>query len=81
MNKIVSKVQFSEKVFKLEVEAPLIAKARRAGHFVIVRVDEKGERVPLTIAGSDVEKGTITLVIQTVGASTSQLCADRKSVV
>lgn len=71
MNKIVSKVQFSEKVFKLEVEAPLIAKARRAGHFVIVRVDEKGERVPLTIAGSDVEKGTITLVIQTVGASTS----------
>ena len=75
MNKIVSKVQFSEKVFKLEVEAPLIAKARRAGHFVIVRVDEKGERVPLTIAGSDVEKGTITLVIQTVGASTSQLCA------
>lgn len=75
MNKIVSKVQFSEKVFKLEVEAPLIAKTRRAGHFVIVRVDEKGERVPLTIAGSDVEKGTITLVIQTVGASTSQLCA------
>ncbi len=75
MNKIVSKTQFSEKVFKLEVEAPLIAKARRAGHFVIVRVDEKGERVPLTIAGSDVQRGTITLVIQTVGASTSQLCA------
>lgn len=75
MNKIISKTQFSEKVFKLEVEAPLIAKARRAGHFVIVRVDEKGERVPLTIAGSDVQKGTITLVIQTVGASTSQLCA------
>ncbi len=75
MNKIVSKKQFSEKVFQLEVEAPLIAKARRAGHFVIVRTDAKGERVPLTIAGSDVERGTITLVIQTVGASTSKLCA------
>ena len=75
MYKIVKKVQFSEKVFRLDVEAPLIAKARKAGHFVIVRVDEKGERVPLTIAGSDKEKGTITLVIQTVGASTSQLCA------
>lgn len=75
MYKIVKKLQFSEKVFRLDVEAPLIAKARKAGHFVIVRVDEKGERVPLTIAGSDVEKGIITLVIQTVGASTSQLCA------
>ena len=75
MYKIVRKIQFSEKVFRLDVEAPLIAKARKAGHFVIVRVDEKGERVPLTIAGSDKEKGTITLVIQTVGASTSQLCA------
>ena len=75
MYKIVKKVQFSEKVFRLDVEAPLIAKARKAGHFVIVRVDEKGERVPLTIAGSDKDKGTITLVIQTVGASTSQLCA------
>ena len=75
MFKIVKKEQFSEKVFKLEVEAPMIAKSRKAGHFVIIRVDEKGERVPLTIAGSDIEKGTITLVIQTVGASTTQLCA------
>ena len=75
MNKIVKKEQFSEKVFKLEVEAPLIARARRAGHFVIVRVGEKGERIPLTIAGSDPKAGTITLVIQTVGASTSKLCA------
>ncbi|MBP5196553.1 MAG: bifunctional dihydroorotate dehydrogenase B NAD binding subunit/NADPH-dependent glutamate synthase [Bacteroidaceae bacterium] len=75
MNKIVKKFQFSEKVFRLDVEAPLIAKARKAGHFVIVRVDEKGERVPLTIAGSDTEKGTITLVIQTVGASTTKLCS------
>ena len=74
MNKIVSKEQFSEKVFKFEVEAPLIAKARKAGHFVIVRVGEKGERMPLTIADSDVEKGTITLVVQTVGYSSTKLC-------
>ena len=75
MNKIVKKVQFSEKVFKLVVEAPLIARARKAGHFVIIRVDEKGERIPLTIAGSDIQKGTIDLVIQTVGVSTTRLCA------
>ena len=62
MNKIISKERFSEKVFKFEIEAPLIAKSRKAGHFVIVRVGEKGERMPLTIAGSDVKKGTITLV-------------------
>ena len=75
MNKIVKKEQFSEKVYKLVVEAPLIAKARKAGHFVIVRVGDNGERIPLTIAGSDTKAGTITLVIQTVGASTSKLCA------
>ena len=49
MNKIISKEHFSEKVFKLEIEAPLIARSRKAGHFVIVRVGEKGERMPLTI--------------------------------
>ena len=63
MYRIVSKEQFSEKVFRLRVEAPLIAKAYRAGNFVIVRVGEKGERIPLTIAHADVEKGIITLVI------------------
>ncbi|MBO7069068.1 MAG: bifunctional dihydroorotate dehydrogenase B NAD binding subunit/NADPH-dependent glutamate synthase [Bacteroidaceae bacterium] len=75
MNKIVRKIQFSEKVFRLDVEAPLIAKARKAGHFVIIRVGDKGERVPLTIASSNPQEGTITLVVQTVGASTSKLCA------
>ena len=60
MNKIVRKEQFSEKVFLFEIEAPLIAKSRKAGNFVIVRVDKKGERMPLTIAGADIEKGTIT---------------------
>ena len=74
MNKIVSKEFFSENVVKLEVEAPLIAKARKAGHFVIVRVGEKGERMPLTIAGADVEKGTITLVVQKIGVSSTKLC-------
>ncbi|MBQ3781514.1 MAG: sulfide/dihydroorotate dehydrogenase-like FAD/NAD-binding protein, partial [Bacteroidaceae bacterium] len=74
MNRIVSKEQFSEKVFKLVVEAPLIARSRRAGHFVIVRVGEKGERIPLTIADSDTVAGTITLVVQTVGYSTTKLC-------
>ena len=74
MNKIVSKTQFSEKVFRLEVEAPLIAKSRKAGHFVIVRVGEKGERIPLTISDSDTEKGTITLVVQTVGYTSTKLC-------
>lgn len=53
MNKIISKEHFSEKVFKLVIEAPLIAKSRKAGHFVIVRVGEKGERMPLTIAEAD----------------------------
>ncbi|MGN0048206.1 MAG: bifunctional dihydroorotate dehydrogenase B NAD binding subunit/NADPH-dependent glutamate synthase [Bacteroides sp.] len=74
MNKIISKEQFSEKVFKFEVEAPLIARSRKAGHFVIIRVDEKGERMPLTIAGSDVQRGTITLVVQSVGLSSTKLC-------
>lgn len=73
MNKIVSKKMFSEKVACFEVEAPLIARSRKAGHFVIVRLDEKGERIPLTIADSDVERGTITLVVQAVGASSARM--------
>lgn len=75
MNKILSKDYFSSKVAKLVVEAPMIAKSRRAGHFVIVRACEKGERIPLTIADADPIAGTITLVIQTVGASTEKICA------
>ncbi len=75
MNKIVRKEQFSEKVFLFEIEAPLIAKSRKAGNFVIVRVDRKGERMPLTIAAANVESGTITLVVQMVGLSSKKLCA------
>lgn len=74
MNKIVSKEQLSAKVFKFVVEAPLIARSRKAGHFVIVRVGEKGERMPLTIADSDLKNGTITLVVQEVGLSSTRLC-------
>ena len=74
MNKIVEKKHFSEKVVQLVVEAPLIARSRRAGHFVIVRADEHGERIPLTIADSDTTAGTITLVVQAVGKSTKKIC-------
>ncbi len=74
MNKIVSKEHFSANVVKLEVEAPMIAKSRRAGHFVLVKVGEKGERIPLTITSSNLEKGTITLVIQKMGVSSSKVC-------
>ncbi len=75
MNKILEKEHFSEKVVKLVVEAPMIARSRRPGHFVIVRVGEHGERIPLTIADADIEKGSITLVVQAVGVSSSKICA------
>lgn len=73
MNRIVSKEQCSENVFKFVVEAPLIARSRKAGNFVIVRVGEHGERMPLTIAAADKEKGTITLVVQRVGISSKRM--------
>lgn len=75
MNKIVSKRFFSENVAEIIVEAPLIARSRRAGHFVIVRVDKNSERMPLTISDADIDKGTITLVVQRIGVSSSKLCA------
>ena len=75
MNKIIEKKHFSEKVVQLVVEAPLIAHSRRPGHFVIVICDEKGERIPLTIADADEKRGTITLVVQAVGDSTAAICA------
>ena len=59
----------------MEVEAPLIARSRKAGHFVIVRVDKQGERMPLTISSADVERGTITLVVQRIGVSSAKLAA------
>ena len=74
MNKIIRKIQYSEKVYRFDVEAPLIAKSRKAGNFVIIRVDANSERMPLTIADADTEKGTITLVVQKVGLSSTKLC-------
>ena len=74
MNKIVLKKQLSEKVFLFEIEALLIAKSRKAGNFIIVRVGENGERVPLTIADASIERGTITIVVQKVGLSSTKLC-------
>jgi len=75
MFRILEKSRFSEKVYRLVVEAPRIAKARRPGHFVIVRTGSGGERIPLTIADADSKRGTITLVVQAVGASTERICA------
>ena len=75
MAKIVSKRFFSENVAELVIEAPLIARSRRAGHFVMVRVDAHSERMPLTIADADTIKGTITLVVQRIGMSSTKLLA------
>ncbi len=74
MFEILEKEHFSEKVVKLVVKAPEIARSRRAGHFVIVRTGFGGERIPLTIADADIKEGTITLVVQAVGASTQKIC-------
>jgi len=84
VNKIIEKEYFSEAVVRLVLEAPYIAKSvleapyiaksRKAGHFVIVRVGDKGERIPLTIAAADIDKGTITIIVQKVGVSSIKLC-------
>ena len=74
MNKILKKAQFSEMVYYLELEAPLIAKSCKPGNFIIIRVDNHSERVPYTIAKSDPEKGTLSLVVQEVGLSSTKLC-------
>jgi ferredoxin/flavodoxin---NADP+ reductase len=75
MFKITEKEFLSENVAKVVIEAPYIAKSRKAGHFVILRIDENGERIPLTIADADIEKGTITLIVQRVGVSSHKLCS------
>ena len=72
---IKEKEHFSENVVRMVVEAPLIARSRKPGHFVIVRAGEGGERIPLTIADADPAAGTITLVIQQIGVSTAKICA------
>lgn len=73
MPKIVAKEQWSENVFMMQVEAPDIARTRKAGNFIIFRLDENGERIPLTIADADPKKGTIMIVTQSIGCSTEKL--------
>lgn len=73
MHRIIHKQQLSTDVVQLEIEAPLIARKRKAGQFVMIRIHEEGERIPLTIAGSDPAHGTITLIVQGVGKSTKEL--------
>ena len=75
MYKIVRKKELNSAVTLMEIEAPYVAKKAKAGQFIIFRVDEKGERVPLTIAGFDREKGTVTIIFQKVGFSTNALGA------
>ena len=73
MYKIVTRRELNPTVTLLEIEAPLIAKKAEPGQFIILRVDEQGERIPLTIAGYDREKGTVTIIFQVVGATTEKL--------
>jgi ferredoxin--NADP+ reductase len=74
MFKILEKRLLSENIYLLRIEAPRVAQSALPGQFVIVRVDEQGERVPLTIADNDVRDGSVTIVIQTIGLSTRKLC-------
>ncbi len=73
MYKIVRKKELNPSVTLMEIEAPFIAKKAKAGQFIIFRIDEMGERVPLTIAGYDREAGTVTIIFQKVGFSTNAL--------
>ncbi len=73
MYKIIAAKFLAENIKKFEIEAPKIAKKRKAGQFVIIRLDEHGERIPLTIADSDIEKGTITIIVQSIGKTTNKL--------
>ena len=73
MYKIVKKQPLNPTVTRMEIEAPLIAKKAKPGQFIILRVDENGERIPLTVAGYDREKGTVTIIFQIVGATTGKL--------
>jgi len=75
LNKIVEKVDLSENVVKMILEAPAIARKRKAGQFIVLLTDEKGERIPLTIVDSDAENGTITIIFQVVGKTTAAMAA------
>lgn len=77
MYKIVRKKSLNPTVTLMEIDAPLIAKKAKPGQFIILRVDEDGERIPLTVAGYDREKGTVTIIFQVVGATTT--CLNHKN--
>lgn len=78
MFKIVNKRVLNPSVVLMDIQAPFIAKKAKAGQFIIFRIDEQGERVPLTIADYDRENGTITIIFQIVGKSTERLAALNK---
>jgi ferredoxin--NADP+ reductase len=73
LNKIVENKKLSENVVKMVFEAPVIAQKRKAGQFIVLKIDEKGERIPLTIVDSDAQKGTLTIIYQIVGKTTAKL--------
>ena len=73
MYRIVTKKELNPTVTMMDIEAPLVAKKAKAGQFIILRVDEEGERIPLTVAGYDREAGTVKIIFQVVGATTEQL--------
>ncbi|MCG6536306.1 MAG: sulfide/dihydroorotate dehydrogenase-like FAD/NAD-binding protein, partial [Syntrophales bacterium LBB04] len=73
MSKIIENTKLSESVVKMVLEAPAIARKRKAGQFIILKIDEKGERIPLTIVDSDAQAGTITIIFQIVGKTTALL--------
>ena len=75
MFKIVAKRQLADQIFEMKIAAERVARAALPGQFVIVRANEGGERIPLTIADYDVEAGTVTIVTQTIGLSTRKICA------
>ncbi len=73
MYKITDKRYLTENIYLMDIEAPRVAKSAKPGQFIIIKNDEKGERIPLTIADYDKEKGTVTIVFQTVGTATKEL--------
>jgi len=75
MYRIVRKTNLAPTITRFEIDAPFIAKKRKAGNFVMIRVENGGERIPLTIADGDPGKGTITLIVQAIGKTTKLLCS------
>ena len=75
MYKVLKKERLNENIYLMDVKAERIARSARPGQFIIARIDDKGERVPLTICNYDEHKGTVTIVFQTIGASTEKMAS------